>query len=833
MSLYRILHHQIWSAMERRTALAHRSAMIALLTGMAVRGLAQAGTLDATFTVGAGATDRVMSIAQQGDGRSVIAGYFTSYRGTALNRIARVNLDGTVDGSFVIGTGFNSFVLGAAIRPDGDVMAVGNFSNYNGTGRGRVVRLNNDGSVDAGFTTGAGFNAVANTVALAPSSKTYVGGAFTAYAGTARARIARLNNDGTLDTGFNPGSGFDGDVYCLAVQDDGKVLVGGVFSNFNGTSRNGIARLNTDGSLDLGFDPGSGTNSWVATISVQPDGKIIIGGNFTSVNGIGRGRIARLNADGTLDGGFTTGSGCNSWVYCSDLQADGKVLIGGDFSTVAGSARGRLARLNSNGTLDTGFAPASGANNWVYSMNVQPEGRILIGGGFTTYNATARARLARVNLGCDQAIELEITTDANGAQTSWEIIPVGFSYPVLSGGGYPSNATTLVSGCLASGCFRLRVLDGGGDGIPGGGYVLRGPGGDRIIDNAGNGDGFSSESALWGQQGFCLPLGNVKLTFANCDKEDLLAGQPIECSEDPDVSAEWGVGDQTNDGYQFWFVEPHGSYSRRILRTHASAGGFGPPTATRACRLALASIVTSPLPLDTLLNVRVRPLVNGVYRAFGPTCRARVLSSSPACPLTGLIDAPSNPNYSCDVTRSFGGSDKVHAYPVSGANLYRFRFERDGGGFIRTITSGSPSLVLSWVTLPLVDGDTYNVTVQVSFNGGGTYCPYGASCPVTIDNTPAPQPRSAPAMNSMAPGLELWPVPVSEGALWVRLPGPVEGVVMIRVLDPAGRVVLETAASLPAGQPLQVALPSGVAPGHYVLDAVIGETRHRATFVVQ
>ncbi|MBP6696749.1 MAG: hypothetical protein KA175_03965 [Flavobacteriales bacterium] len=809
-----------------------RSAFLLVCTiTIGTRAHGQAATLDATFTVGAGATDRVMAIAQQPDGKSVITGYFTSYRGAALNRIARVNLDGTVDGGFGIGTGFNSFVLGVALRSDGDIVAAGNFNQYNGTSRVRVARLNSDGTLDGGFTTGTGCNAVVNAVAITETTKTFVGGAFTTYGGTARSRIARINDDGTLDTGFDPGTGFNGDVYCLAVQSDGKVLVGGVFSSYNGTGRNGIARLNADGTLDTGFDTGSGTDSWVATITIQPDGKLIIGGNFTTVNGTGRNRIARLNSDGTLDTGFTPGTGCNSWVYCSDVQADGKVLIGGDFTSVAGSARNRLARLNSNGSLDVGFAPVSGANNWVYSMNVQPEGRVLIGGGFTTYNGVARARLARVNLDCDQAIELEITTDGNGAQTSWEIVPIGFTYAVLSGSGYPSNATSFASGCLSAGCYRLLVLDSGSNGITGGGYVLRGPGGERLIDNAGNGANFSSESALLNQQGFCLPMGGIKLTFANCDKEDLLIGNAIECGEDPDVTAEWGVGDQTNDGYQFWFVNPNGVYSRRILRNHASSGGFGPPSATRACRLDLGSMVTNPLPLDVLLNVRIRPLVNGTYGEFGPACRVKVLSAPPPCPVTQLIDAPLNPNFSCGVTKTFGGSDKVHAYPVTGANKYRFRFEQDGGGFIRQIANNTPSLVLNWVALPLVDGVTYNVTVQESFDGGANYCAYGPSCQVIIDNTPAAAPRALEAQEGTSTSLRLWPVPVNDGVLWVDLPEAADMTAELAVLDLTGRVLYGTQVQVNDGTPVQLTLPVSQAPGTYVLRASSNGTVWSARFV--
>ncbi|HNR29006.1 MAG TPA: tail fiber domain-containing protein, partial [Candidatus Dojkabacteria bacterium] len=107
-------------------------------------------------------------------------------------------------------------------------------------------------------------------------------------------RIARINSDGSLDTTFNPGSGANDTVTSLAIQTDGKIVIGGNFTTYNGTARNRIARINSDGSLDTTFDPGSGANDTVSFLAIQADGKIVIGGNFTTYNNASRGRIARL-----------------------------------------------------------------------------------------------------------------------------------------------------------------------------------------------------------------------------------------------------------------------------------------------------------------------------------------------------------------------------------------------------------------------------------------------------------------------------------------------------------------------------------------------------------
>src|SRR6478609_5399238 len=119
----------------------------------------------------------------------------------------------------------------------------------------------------------------------------------------------------SLDTTFDPGTGADGNIHAIAIQPDGKIIVGGWFVNFNGASRYHLARLNADGSLDNSFNLGTDINSdiflysMVRSIILQPDGKIIIGGIFSTFNNVGRNGIARLNKDGSLDTTFNPGAG--------------------------------------------------------------------------------------------------------------------------------------------------------------------------------------------------------------------------------------------------------------------------------------------------------------------------------------------------------------------------------------------------------------------------------------------------------------------------------------------------------------------------------------------
>lgn len=217
--------------------------------------------------------------------------------------------------------------------------------------------------------------------------KIIIGGQFTSYNSTLRKNIARLNADGSLDASFDPGSGAIAtsvsSVKTTTLQPDGKIIIGGVFNSYNGWSRKNIARSNADGSIDQSFNPGTGANSDVYSTTLQPDGKIIISGYFTTYNGTARARIARLNADGSLDLSFAPGIGPNTYIYATAVQPDGKILIGGAFTSFTGTPRNRIARLNADGTLDTSFDPGSGASSYVLSISIQPDSKILIGGQFT------------------------------------------------------------------------------------------------------------------------------------------------------------------------------------------------------------------------------------------------------------------------------------------------------------------------------------------------------------------------------------------------------------------------------------------------------------------
>jgi uncharacterized delta-60 repeat protein len=317
------------------------------------------------------ANDSVDEILFQPDGKIICGGLFTRYRGTTgINNIIRLNTDGSRDTGFTIGTGFNGRVRGLALQTDNKIVVVGEFTTYSGVSKNRIVRLNTDGTIDTSFTIGTGFNNAAYAVEIQPDGKIIVGGAFTTYSGSGLGdAIVILNTDGTIAYG-NVTRPFSGEIYSIAVQSDGNILVGGFFTQIVpkgsaiGISAGYIYRMTFDGTLDTSFNSG-GTefDLTVLDIDIQTDNKLVIAGDFNTYNGSASQGIIRLNTDGSIDTSFNVGTGfippstgTTDQQVELDIQPDGKIIVGGNFIGYNGTSTARgLARLNTDGTLDTTF----------------------------------------------------------------------------------------------------------------------------------------------------------------------------------------------------------------------------------------------------------------------------------------------------------------------------------------------------------------------------------------------------------------------------------------------------------------------------------------------
>jgi uncharacterized delta-60 repeat protein/CSLREA domain-containing protein len=370
------------------------------------------GSIDSTFNPGGtGATSNssalpqyVSSLAVQPDGKVIIGGAFLFYNGTARNRIARVNPDGSLDTTFNPGTGFNDYVSKMVLQPDGKVIVAGNFTGYNGVTRPRLARLHSDGSLDTSFPfNSSGPNGAIYSLALQPDGKVLVGGGFTAYnVFTPRKQILRLNADGTLDNTFvaagSSTASPDGPaVSCIAVQPDGKIVIGGGFFDFGGVTNTRILRLNADGSVDASFTSATGLSLAPSDILLQPDGKLVVGGQWAGNDTpYGEKAIVRLNGDGSVDNTFNPGTGIPGFVNSLALQPDGKLIVAGNFPSYNGTTVGSLARVNPDGSLDTTFHTNPGANSPVWDVALLPDVKVLIGGQYNSYDGVTSNGLTRI-----------------------------------------------------------------------------------------------------------------------------------------------------------------------------------------------------------------------------------------------------------------------------------------------------------------------------------------------------------------------------------------------------------------------------------------------------
>ena len=454
-----------------------------------------------------------------------------------------------------------------------------------------------------------------------------------------------------------------------------------------------------------------------------------------------------------------------------------------------------------------------------------------------------------VPTGCTENIVLNITLDAFGSQNTWELQIEGTGTVVEQGGPYMNGmAGTVVTEelCVPAACYRLVVNDAAGDGIVAGGYQLLVAGSNaRIIDNRNN---FStgSVSAISGGQGFCLPISTQGLLSSSCDKLDWVNGQYLVAAPNAAVSAEWIVGgsnavQDNNSGYEFWIFDPNGSYSFRRFRSHNVSDGFGPASATRACHMKINNwAVSSQIPQNVLMNVRVRTRINGFNGEFGPACRFTIDPVRAACPLTQLMNIAGNQFFSCGVTRNWGANNYVYARPVSGANRYQFRFRQAGEGFEVVRTSNTYILQLNWAVNPLVAGETYDVEVRISRNGGATWCTeeavWGSVCQVTIAGGAMNAMTLGEANEQFAGELRMFPNPTRGDVVNFSLSAVEAGVenVSFDIYDLSGKRVSSRQLPVNAGAVNTVIeLNSELAAGLYMVNITAGDRVYAERLMVQ
>ncbi|MEN3941582.1 autotransporter-associated beta strand repeat-containing protein [Prosthecobacter sp. SYSU 5D2] len=342
--------------------------------------------------------DPVSAVAlQPADGKIIIGGTFVEFDGVTRTRLARLLPNGTVDPSF--SPSVDGEVRDIVVLSDNTIVIGGNFERVNNTVRNNIARLTSDGTLTS-YNPNA--NGVVNTLVVVPAGmehagKILVGGAFTNIGGSGRGRLARLNNDGTADTTLtNPSA--NGEVFAIALESDGDILMGGSFTSVRGSERNRLARISATGALDT-FNPNA--NGTVRAIVVTED-SIYVGGAFATLTGTGstatvtRNRLARLDLAGVVDKDYAIE--VNAEVRgMRRLEVNGKIALYGVFTQVGQTPINSLARLNADGELDVTFVP--NPDYEVKDVVEQPDGMLVVGGLFSRLSGATQHFAGRVDLG--------------------------------------------------------------------------------------------------------------------------------------------------------------------------------------------------------------------------------------------------------------------------------------------------------------------------------------------------------------------------------------------------------------------------------------------------
>jgi uncharacterized delta-60 repeat protein len=383
-----------------------------------------ASMVDRSFNIGTGPDWIVEHALEQPDGKILVCGLFTHFNGQSMPYIGRLNADGSVDSSF--NSQVNYWVRHMLLQPDGKIVIGGMFGAVANQPRNLIARLNSDGSLDTTFNPGRGGEVSIGTginndprpfiiwSELLPDGKILAVGNFHDYDGAASPGIVRINANGSRDTTFNVGAGMNTWGRFVRRLSNGQILATGWFNSYNNHSFNRMVRLNADGSYDATFNAFFGDSTSVYAAAPLPNGQFIVSGHAVDSTATFGREIERLNADGSVD---------SSWLGRTDektegllLQPDGKVIAVGYFRTANNVGRTALARFNPDGTLDTTVRIETGG--FIWNVAQTHDQKLIVCGEFTGLDGISITNVARLilpeNMSPPAAPTITQATLANG-----------------------------------------------------------------------------------------------------------------------------------------------------------------------------------------------------------------------------------------------------------------------------------------------------------------------------------------------------------------------------------------------------------------------------------
>ncbi|MEZ4739664.1 MAG: delta-60 repeat domain-containing protein [Flavobacteriales bacterium] len=367
---------------------------VPILSSLGLGSRAQSPTVDPDFDTGVGANAIISTTLVQPDGKVILAGQFTSFNGSPAGRIVRVDASGVIDPTFDVGAGFNDQVTGAHLYADGSILVIGSFSMYDTNSPApRIIKLLSNGSIDPSFTPPVLNATLLVQLAVRSDGRILVSGSFFTPQFN---RLARLLPNGDPDPDFDTYDRFNSSVNNFDQLSDGRIVVVGAFTSVNGIPRNSVAVLHANGQFDPSFDPGVGPTGLVTNVAVDPLDRILLFGSMSAWNGQPA-RLIRLLTTGVVDPSFSLPT-FNSNVLRCVIEPDGSILAGGLFFSVNGLTIRGLCKLDPNGILVPDFDPSSpSVGVQVYRIERASNGNLMIAGSFSQFGGLTRKNVVRLS----------------------------------------------------------------------------------------------------------------------------------------------------------------------------------------------------------------------------------------------------------------------------------------------------------------------------------------------------------------------------------------------------------------------------------------------------